>query len=84
MVLSENASSLVRLMLEGGKAPLTKNGPKPKRMPAYEKKFSDREIADVLTFVRNNWGNAAPAVTTRDVSLLRKALRDDRLPQSAP
>jgi mono/diheme cytochrome c family protein len=84
MVLSENASSLVRLILEGGKAPLTKNGPKPKKMPAYEKKFSDREIADVLTFVRNSWGNAAPAVTTRDVSLLRKALRDDQLPQSAP
>ena len=84
MVLSENASSLVRLMLEGGKAPLTKNGPKPKKMPAYEKKFSDREIADVLTFVRNSWGNAAPAVTTRNVSLLRKALRDDQLPQSAP
>jgi mono/diheme cytochrome c family protein len=84
MVLSENASSLVRLMLEGGKAPLTKNGPKPKKMPSYEKKFSDREIADVLTFVRNSWGNAAPAVTTRDVSLLRKALRDDRLPQSVP
>ncbi|SCX37885.1 Cytochrome c, mono-and diheme variants [Nitrosospira sp. Nsp1] len=84
MVLSENASSLVRLVLEGGKAPLTKNGPKPKKMPAYEKKFSDREIADVLTFVRNSWGNAAPAVTTRDVSLLRKALREDRLPQSAP
>ncbi|BCT66861.1 cytochrome c [Nitrosospira sp. NRS527] len=84
MVLSENASSLIRLMLEGGKAPLTKHGPKPKKMPSYEKKFSDREIADVLTFVRNSWGNAAPAVTTRDVSLLRKALRDDQLPQSAP
>ncbi len=84
MVLSENASSLVRLILEGGKAPLTKNGPKPKKMPAYEQKFSDREIADVLTFIRNNWGNAARAVTPRDVSLLRKALRDDRLPQSAP
>ena len=84
MVLSENASSLIRQMLEGGKGPLTKNGPKPKKMPSFAKKFTDREIADVLTFVRNSWGNTAAAVTPRDVSLLRKALRDDRLPQSAP
>lgn len=84
MVLSENASSLVRQVLEGGKAPLTKNGPKPKEMPSFDKKFTDREVAEVLTFVRNSWGNAAPPVTQRDVSLLRKALRNDRLPQPAP
>ncbi|MEO6824132.1 MAG: cytochrome c [Nitrosospira sp.] len=75
MVLSENAASLVRLVLKGGKAPLTKNGPKPKKMPGFETKFTDREIADVLTFVRNNWGNAAPAVTPRDVASLRKVLQ---------
>lgn len=75
IVLSENASSLIRLVLEGGEGPLTKDGPEPKKMPSFAKKFSDREIADVLTFVRNSWGNKAPAVTTRDVSLLRKVLR---------
>jgi mono/diheme cytochrome c family protein len=63
-------------MLEGGKGPLTKNGPKPEEMPGYAKKFSDREIADVLTFIRNSWGNKAPAVTPRDVSRLRKALTE--------
>ncbi|SFN62884.1 Cytochrome c, mono-and diheme variants [Nitrosospira briensis] len=76
VVLSENATSLIRLMLEGGKGPLTKNGPKPEKMPGYAKKFSDREIADVLTFIRNSWGNKAPAVTPRDVSRLRKALAE--------
>ena len=55
MVLSENASSLIRQVLEGGKGPLTKNGPKPKEMPSFAKEFTDREIADVLTFVRNSW-----------------------------
>ena len=75
MVLSENASSLIRLMLEGGKGPVTRHGPKPKKMPAYAKELSNREIAEVLTFVRNNWGNKASPVTTRDVYLLREAVQ---------
>ncbi|WP_317534484.1 cytochrome c [Nitrosomonas sp. Is37] len=72
MVLSENPVSIIRQVLEGGKGPLTKNGPKPKKMPSFAKKLSDREIADVLTFVRNSWGNTAPPVTPREVSILRK------------
>lgn len=75
MVLSEDATSLIRQVLEGGKGPLTKKGPKPKEMPSFGKKFTDRDIADVLTYVRNSWGNTATPVTQRDVSLLRKALR---------
>lgn len=75
MVLAEDATSLIRQVLEGGKGPTTKNGPVPKEMPGFAKKFSDREIADVLTFIRNSWGNAAPPVTTRDVLLLRKILK---------
>lgn len=76
MVLSENTTSLIRLVLEGGKGPATSLGPKPKKMPGYAAEFTDREIADVLTFVRNNWGNRAPAVTARDVFLLRRELQE--------
>ncbi|WP_036573772.1 c-type cytochrome [Nitrosomonas cryotolerans] len=72
MVLSDNASSIIRLVLEGGKGPLTITGPKPKEMPSFAKKFSNREIADVLTFVRNSWGNSAAPVTPREVSLVRQ------------
>ena len=74
IVLSENASSLIRLMLEGGRGPRTKTGPKPEKMPGYAEKFTDREIAEVLTFIRNSWGNKASPVTTRDVYLMREAL----------
>ena len=72
MVLSENAVSIIRHVLEGGKGPVTRNGPKPKKMPGFAKKLSDREIADVLTFVRNSWGNSASPITLRDVSMLRR------------
>jgi len=37
--------------------------------------LSYRQIAEVLSFIRNSWGNAASPVTTREVSLLRSALQ---------
>jgi mono/diheme cytochrome c family protein len=40
-------------------------------MPPY-KKMSDQEIADVTTYIRNAWGNAAPAVTPAQVAKARK------------
>ena len=41
-------------------------------MPAYAKQLSDQEIADVTTYIRNSWGNAAPAVTAEQVAKARK------------
>ena len=41
-------------------------------MPAYAN-LSDQDIADVTTYIRNAWGNAAPAVTAAEVAKARKA-----------
>jgi mono/diheme cytochrome c family protein len=43
-------------------------------MPPFADKLTDSEMAHVLTFIRNTWGNAAEPVTTRDVSSVRSAL----------
>jgi len=43
-------------------------------MPSYAWQLDDRQMAAVLTFVRNSWGNAAPAVSESAVKLAR-ALR---------
>lgn len=75
IVLSENATSLIRLLLEGSKTAQTRGGPEAQEMPGFAKKFSDRQIAEVLSFIRNSWGNAASPVTTRQVSSLRRALQ---------
>jgi mono/diheme cytochrome c family protein len=40
-------------------------------MPAYAEKLSDQEIADVATYIRNSWGNAASAVTAAQVAKAR-------------
>jgi mono/diheme cytochrome c family protein len=75
IVLSENATSLIRLLLEGGKTAETKTSLKPHEMPSFAAKFTDRQIAEVLSFIRNSWGNAASPVTARQVASLRSALQ---------
>lgn len=73
-VLAPDATSLIRLVMQGGSSPQTLTGPKHRKMPAFSDKLTDIEIAHLLTFVRNTWGNQASAVTTRDVSTLRAKL----------
>jgi mono/diheme cytochrome c family protein len=41
-------------------------------MPQFRQQLSDQDIADVITFIRNGWGNQAPAVTAPQVAKLRK------------
>jgi mono/diheme cytochrome c family protein len=41
-------------------------------MPQFRQQYSDQEIADVVTFIRNGWGNQAPAVTAAEGAKLRK------------
>jgi len=75
VVLSENPTSLIRLLLEGSKTAQTRTGPEPQKMPSFAERFSDRQIAEVLSFIRNSWGNEASPVTARQVSSLRNALQ---------
>lgn len=73
-VVAPHATSLIRLLIEGGRSAETKGGPKPQRMPSFKDKLSDTEIARVLTFVRNAWGNEARPVAPREVSRMRSVL----------
>jgi mono/diheme cytochrome c family protein len=45
-------------------------------MPAFDWKLSDAEVAAVVTYVRNSWGNAAAAVPADAVSSQRKSLAE--------
>jgi hypothetical protein len=46
-------------------------------MPSFAWKLDDRQVAAVATYVRNEWGNAAPAVTADQVAKLRARLAFD-------
>ena len=69
-VLGEK-ETLIKIVLNGLKNvdinEETYNNP----MPALGAVLKDKEIADVLTYVRNSFGNKASAVTTDDVKKAR-------------
>ncbi len=41
------------------------------QMPAWKEFLNDAQIAAVITYVRNAWGNTAPPVKPEDVAALR-------------
>ncbi len=69
---SINPTSTLRIILDGAETVTTVRAPNTGSMPPYAAKWSDQEIADVATYIRNAWGNAAPAVTAAQVKAARK------------
>jgi quinol-cytochrome oxidoreductase complex cytochrome b subunit len=62
-------SKVVGVLLNGLKGKITVNGQSyDAEMPAWKGKLSNKEIADVATYIRNAWGNKADPVTEADVS----------------
>lgn len=74
LVQSADPTSLIRVVLIGSRAVATSAAPTAPAMPAFGWNLNDTEVADVLTYVRNTWGNAASAVQPEDVTKLRGRL----------
>ena len=68
---SADPTSTLRIILDGAQSVTTPRAPNKGSMPAYPK-LSDQEIADVATYIRNAWGNAAPIVTPEQVAKARR------------
>ena len=75
-VLSRALSNPVRMVLAGGFPPVTKGNPRPYGMPPFAQAMSDTEVALVLSYVRNAWGNQASLVTSAEVNRYRAAPMD--------
>ncbi|MCI2811086.1 c-type cytochrome [Eoetvoesiella caeni] len=85
---------LARIVLHGMTGPITvSNTTYNGAMPAFGAQFNDSELAAVLTFIRNEWGNNSQAVDASLVEKVRKeteqqtqpwAGEDDLLKASAP
>jgi mono/diheme cytochrome c family protein len=71
----QDATSVVHLILAGGRTPPTPTRPSTFSMPSFSWKLDDQQIADVATYVRNSWGNQAAPVSSKMVADMRKALR---------
>ena len=73
-VNAKDPISLIHIVLSGGSLPSTQTAPSALAMSDFGWRLSDEEVADVLSFVRGNWGNQAAAVSPDEVGRVRKAL----------
>ncbi len=73
-VRSRDATTLIRIVLRGAASAATKAEPTAPAMPSFAWQMNDQEIADVLTYIRNRWGMAAPAVAPDKIHELRTSL----------
>lgn len=74
VVQQADASSLMRVVLRGARSTGTDHAPTAPAMPAFGWLLTDDQVAAVLTYVRNAWGNAAAPVSASDVTKARKDL----------
>jgi len=79
-VLAQNwhgDNHIVKIVLHGFQGPMTVNGQHfNNAMAPWGKLLNDSEIAAVLTYIRSEWGNDAPPITTEFVGKLRKETQD--------
>jgi mono/diheme cytochrome c family protein len=74
MLQQADPIGLEHLILAGGRIGTSPSRPSPLTMPSFAWKLTDKEIADVSTYVRNSWGNQAAMVSESDVRDARKRL----------
>jgi mono/diheme cytochrome c family protein len=73
---ADEAANSIRIVLYGGFAPGTRGNPRPYGMPPFGPALSDAEVAALVTYLRNSWGNHAPAVAAYDVDRYRSVPLD--------
>ena len=66
-----NATSLINVALNGSARIVLHGMPDAYRMPQFRVLLNDRQLADVLTFIRSDWGHGAPGVTEQKIKALR-------------
>ena len=71
--MQNDPTNMIHALLEGARAPHTAARPTSAGMPAFSWKLNDQQMADVLNYVRNSWGNQAAEVKASDVAALRSA-----------
>jgi len=69
-------ASLLHVVLRGARSVATTPAPTAPAMPPFAWVLNDDQVAAVLTYIRNSWGNAAPAVSASDAGKARGDLAE--------
>ncbi len=76
-VLAEGPNRIIRIVLNGLSGPIQVKGSDYNAvMNGFRDSLDDKQIANILTYVRNSWGNKAGLVTPAEVAALRAATKD--------
>ena len=62
--MKNTANDLISIILQGSAMKLTVNGKKFFGAMTSQEYLSDEQIADVLNYIKNSWGNKIPGVVT--------------------
>lgn len=71
IVVQDDPSTLIRVIITGVRGVATDARPTAPAMPSLGYRLSDEQLASVVTYIRNAWGNAAAPVAADDVRKLR-------------
>ena len=63
--------TVIHVVLAGAKAAATPSKPTGLAMPAFDRKLDDKQIADLVNYIRNAWGNHASQTDAGAVSKIR-------------
>ena len=71
IVIADNPTSLINILLHGAELPSTELRPARLRMPDFAWRLDDEEVAELATFIRKGWNNKASAVSASQVEKIR-------------
>jgi mono/diheme cytochrome c family protein len=74
VVQQTDPTTLLHVVLRGALSVGTDRAPTAAAMPAFGWILKDDQVAAVVTYIRNAWGNAAPPVSAGDVGKTREDL----------
>jgi mono/diheme cytochrome c family protein len=70
-------NQFIAIVLKGLQGPVEIKGkPFNNSMQAWEGQYTDQQLASILTYVRSDWGNNAPAITADMVKQMRAEFKD--------
>jgi mono/diheme cytochrome c family protein len=75
VVQAENPKSLISIVLQGSRTPRTASTPAQFTMPSFAWRLSDKDVADVVNFIRTSWDNSAATVTSAEAAQTRESLQ---------
>lgn len=78
LVQQPDPATLIRITLDGSQAAATDHAPTGPAMPPFNWRLDDAQVAAVLSYIRNAWGNRGEEVSADRVQKMRGTLAEHR------